>query len=131
MSIHSLGCRRCGRSGRFDEVTSAPDPATVGEVLNVIGGRVDEGLTCVPVMPEMAVARAISGTVHLTERDPADRRFAARAVGTPRGTTGNACAVAYRLQQHGLRGLASPTDGRPHPASIPKPAATAYHPASR
>lgn len=131
MSIHSLGCRRCGRSGRFDEVTSAPDPATVGEALDVIGGRVGEGLTCVPVTPEMAVARAINDAVHFTERSPADRLFAARAVGTPRGTAGNACAVAYRLHQRGLRGLASPTDGRPHPASIPKPTATAYHPASR
>ncbi|OAI77448.1 hypothetical protein RSP799_18630 [Ralstonia solanacearum] len=121
MSIHSLGCRRFGRSGRFDEVTFAPDPATVGEVLNVIGGQVDEGLTCVPVMHEMAVARAISDTIHFTERgaivehEAADRLFAARAVGTPSGATGNACAMACRRQQRGLRGPAGPADGRPSP----------------
>ncbi|CBJ34857.1 amino acid ABC transporter ATP-binding protein [Ralstonia solanacearum] len=69
----------------FDEVTSALDPETVGEVLNVIGGLVGEGLTCVLVTHEMAFARAISDTVYFTERGvivehgPADRLFTSPA----------------------------------------------------
>ncbi|WP_197338801.1 amino acid ABC transporter ATP-binding protein [Ralstonia solanacearum] len=69
----------------FDEVTSALDPETVGEVLNVIGELVDEGLTCVLVTHEMAFARAISDAVYFTERGvivehgPAARLFAAPA----------------------------------------------------
>ncbi len=69
----------------FDEVTSALDPETVGEVLNVIGELVDEGLTCVLVTHEMAFARAISDAVYFTERGvivehgPAAQLFAAPA----------------------------------------------------
>ncbi|MHA6848379.1 amino acid ABC transporter ATP-binding protein [Ralstonia syzygii] len=63
----------------FDEVTSALDPETVGEVLNVIGGLVGEGLTCVLVTHEMAFARAISDTVYFTEHGPADRLFTSPA----------------------------------------------------
>ncbi len=47
----------------FDEVTSALDPQTVGEVLNVIGELVDEGLTCVLVTHEMRFAEEISDRV--------------------------------------------------------------------
>ncbi len=69
----------------FDEVTSALDPETVGEVLNVIGELVGEGLTCVLVTHEMAFARAISDAVYFTERGvivehgPAAQLFAAPA----------------------------------------------------
>ena len=65
----------------FDEVTSALDPETVGEVLNVIGELVDDGLTCVLVTHEMAFARAISDAVVFTEhgvvveRGPAEQLF--------------------------------------------------------
>ncbi len=65
----------------FDEVTSALDPETVGEVLNVIGELVDDGLTCVLVTHEMAFARAISDEVVFTEhgvvveRGPAEQVF--------------------------------------------------------
>ncbi|KXU95539.1 phosphate ABC transporter ATP-binding protein [Caballeronia megalochromosomata] len=51
----------------FDEVTSALDPQTVGEVLNVIGELVDEGLTCVLVTHEMRFAEDISDRVAYTE----------------------------------------------------------------
>jgi polar amino acid transport system ATP-binding protein len=51
----------------FDEVTSALDPQTVGEVLNVIGELVDEGLTCVLVTHEMRFAEEISDRVVYTE----------------------------------------------------------------
>ncbi|GAB5096059.1 MULTISPECIES: amino acid ABC transporter ATP-binding protein [unclassified Caballeronia] len=51
----------------FDEVTSALDPQTVGEVLNVIGELVDEGLTCVLVTHEMRFAEDISDRVVFTE----------------------------------------------------------------
>ncbi|SAL33738.1 ABC transporter [Caballeronia cordobensis] len=52
----------------FDEVTSALDPETVGEVLNVIGELADEGQTCVLVTHEMRFAADISDEVFFTER---------------------------------------------------------------
>ncbi|WP_269814068.1 amino acid ABC transporter ATP-binding protein [Paraburkholderia kururiensis] len=51
----------------FDEVTSALDPETVGEVLNVIGELADEGQTCVLVTHEMRFAEEISDEVFFTE----------------------------------------------------------------
>jgi polar amino acid transport system ATP-binding protein len=69
----------------FDEVTSALDPETVGEVLNVIEALVDDGLTCVLVTHEMAFARAISDEVVFTEhgvvveRGPAKQLFVSPA----------------------------------------------------
>ncbi|CAN7370299.1 MULTISPECIES: amino acid ABC transporter ATP-binding protein [Paraburkholderia] len=51
----------------FDEVTSALDPETVGEVLNVIGELADEGQTCVLVTHEMRFAEDISDEVFFTE----------------------------------------------------------------
>ncbi|MFM0324282.1 amino acid ABC transporter ATP-binding protein [Caballeronia glebae] len=52
----------------FDEVTSALDPETVGEVLNVIGELAGEGQTCVLVTHEMRFAAEISDEVFFTER---------------------------------------------------------------
>lgn len=51
----------------FDEVTSALDPETVGEVLTVIRELVDEGLTCVLVTHEMRFAAEVSDAVYFTE----------------------------------------------------------------
>jgi polar amino acid transport system ATP-binding protein len=51
----------------FDEVTSALDPETVGEVLTVIGELVDDGMTCVLVTHEMRFAEDISDEVFFTE----------------------------------------------------------------
>jgi polar amino acid transport system ATP-binding protein len=51
----------------FDEVTSALDPETVGEVLTVIRDLVDDGLTCVLVTHEMRFAEEISDEVYFTE----------------------------------------------------------------
>jgi polar amino acid transport system ATP-binding protein len=51
----------------FDEVTSALDPETVGEVLAVIRDLVQEGLTCILVTHEMAFAEEISDEVVFTE----------------------------------------------------------------
>jgi polar amino acid transport system ATP-binding protein len=51
----------------FDEVTSALDPETVGEVLTVIRSLVDDGLTCMLVTHEMAFAEEISDIVYFTE----------------------------------------------------------------
>ncbi|WP_213776750.1 amino acid ABC transporter ATP-binding protein [Caballeronia sp. dw_276] len=51
----------------FDEVTSALDPETVGEVLNVIGELVDDGQTCVLVTHEMRFAEDVSDEVFFTE----------------------------------------------------------------
>jgi polar amino acid transport system ATP-binding protein len=50
----------------FDEVTSALDPQTVGEVLNVIGDLVHEGLTCVLVTHEMRFAEEVSDQIYFT-----------------------------------------------------------------
>ncbi|MDR1441316.1 MAG: amino acid ABC transporter ATP-binding protein [Bifidobacteriaceae bacterium] len=47
----------------FDEPTSALDPEMVGEVLAVMGGLAESGLTMVIVTHEMAFARDVSGRV--------------------------------------------------------------------
>jgi polar amino acid transport system ATP-binding protein len=51
----------------FDEVTSALDPETVGEVLGVIRDLVRDGMTCVLVTHEMRFAEEISDHVYFTE----------------------------------------------------------------
>ncbi|MES2184172.1 MAG: amino acid ABC transporter ATP-binding protein [Pseudomonadota bacterium] len=51
----------------FDEVTSALDPETVGEVLTVIHDLVREGMTCMLVTHEMGFAEEVSDTVYFTE----------------------------------------------------------------
>lgn len=47
----------------FDEPTSALDPEMVKEVLNVIKGLADNGMTCVIVTHEMAFAKEVSDRV--------------------------------------------------------------------
>ncbi len=51
----------------FDEVTSALDPETVGEVLAVIRGLVREGMTSLLVTHEMRFAEEISDRIVFTE----------------------------------------------------------------
>ena len=51
----------------FDEVTSALDPETVGEVLTVIRELVRGGMTCVLVTHEMRFAEEVSDRVYFTE----------------------------------------------------------------
>ncbi|MES2610069.1 MAG: amino acid ABC transporter ATP-binding protein [Pseudomonadota bacterium] len=51
----------------FDEVTSALDPETVGEVLTVIRELVQGGMTCVLVTHEMRFAEEVSDAVYFTE----------------------------------------------------------------
>lgn len=51
----------------FDEVTSALDPETVGEVLTVIRDLVKGGMTCVLVTHEMRFAEEVSDHVYFTE----------------------------------------------------------------
>lgn len=72
----------------FDEVTSALDPETVGEVLTVIRDLVRDGMTCVLVTHEMRFAEEVSDAVYFTEagvvveHGPAERLF--RAPASPR-----------------------------------------------
>ena len=47
----------------FDEPTSALDPEMVGEVLEVMRGLADEGMTMLVVTHEMAFARDVSNHV--------------------------------------------------------------------
>jgi len=67
----------------FDEVTSALDQETVGEVLTVIRQLVDDGMTCLLVTHEMRFAEEISDQVYFTEagliveHGPAERIFSA------------------------------------------------------
>jgi polar amino acid transport system ATP-binding protein len=69
----------------FDEVTSALDPETVGEVLNVIGELAGEGQTCVLVTHEMRFAAEISDEVFFTERGViVEHGPAAQLFGQPR-----------------------------------------------
>ena len=51
----------------FDEVTSALDPETVGEVLTVIRDLVKDGMTCMLVTHEMRFAEEVSDQVYFTE----------------------------------------------------------------
>ncbi|AVS71094.1 phosphate ABC transporter ATP-binding protein [Paracidovorax avenae] len=51
----------------FDEVTSALDPETVGEVLTVIRDLVKDDMTCVLVTHEMRFAEEVSDHVYFTE----------------------------------------------------------------
>ena len=46
----------------FDEPTSALDPELVGEVLDVMRGLADEGMTMVVVTHEMGFAREVGDT---------------------------------------------------------------------
>lgn len=65
----------------FDEVTSALDPELVGEVLNVMRGLADEGMTMVVVTHEMSFARRVADRVIfmdeglIVEEGPPDRIF--------------------------------------------------------
>lgn len=65
----------------FDEVTSALDPETVGEVLTVIRELAEDGMTCVLVTHEMRFAAEVSDEVVFTEagliveQGPAARLF--------------------------------------------------------
>jgi len=51
----------------FDEPTSALDPEMVGEVLEVIRGLAEEGLTMVIVTHEMSFAREVADTIVFIE----------------------------------------------------------------
>ena len=65
----------------FDEPTSALDPEMVGEVLDVIKGLVDSGMTCVIVTHEMRFAREVSHRVlfmaegNILEEGPPEQIF--------------------------------------------------------
>lgn len=65
----------------FDEVTSALDPETVGEVLNVMRALADEGMTMVVVTHEMSFAERVADRVVfldqglLIEEGPPERIF--------------------------------------------------------
>ena len=98
----------------FDEVTSALDPETVGEVLTVIRDLVRDGMTCVLVTHEMRFAHEVSDRVYFTEagrivesgpatqifehpRSERTREFLQRALGDvarPRSATFDASAFA-------------------------------------
>ena len=47
----------------FDEPTSALDPELVGEVLDVMRGLADDGMTMVVVTHEMGFAREVGDTL--------------------------------------------------------------------
>ncbi len=52
----------------FDEVTSALDPETVGEVLVTIRELAEEGMTCMLVTHEMGFAREVADHMYFTDR---------------------------------------------------------------
>ena len=51
----------------LDEITAALDPELVGEVLTVVRGLKDEGMTMVPATHEMAFAREVTDQVCFLE----------------------------------------------------------------
>ncbi len=65
----------------FDEPTSALDPELIGDVLRVMRGLADEGMTMLVVTHEMAFARSVASEMlfldegRIVERGPPDRLF--------------------------------------------------------
>ena len=65
----------------LDEITSALDPELVGEVLDVVRGLRDDGMTMLIATHEMAFAREISDRVcflhqgQILESGPPDQMF--------------------------------------------------------
>ena len=65
----------------FDEPTSALDPELIGEVLEVMHGLVDEGMTMLVVTHEMSFARAVADEIvflddgRVVERGPPEQLF--------------------------------------------------------
>ena len=100
----------------FDEVTSALDPETVGEVLTVIRDLVQEGLTCVLVTHEMRFAEEISDQVYFTEagviveHGPAPRIF---------GRPENERTRAFLHRALGEGSRAAPALPAPFPETLP------------
>jgi len=102
----------------FDEVTSALDPETVGEVLTVIRDLVQDGLTCVLVTHEMRFAEEISDEVYFTEAGLiVEHGPAARLFGDP--ASDRTRAFLQRALGDGARGRA-----RHRPAPLPLPSNT-------
>ncbi|MCU4119989.1 amino acid ABC transporter ATP-binding protein [Variovorax sp. N23] len=97
----------------FDEVTSALDPETVGEVLTVIRDLVRDGLTCVLVTHEMRFAEEISDTVYFTEAGViVEHGPAARIFGAPESERTR--AFLHRALGEGQR-------ASPMPRALPAP----------
>ncbi|HEV3422552.1 MAG TPA: amino acid ABC transporter ATP-binding protein [Paraburkholderia sp.] len=97
----------------FDEVTSALDPETVGEVLTVIRDLVKDGMTCVLVTHEMRFAEEVSDAVYFTEagviveHGPAERLFRAPASPRTRAFLTRSLAAASD-ERNGERNHAAP-----------------------
>jgi len=97
----------------FDEVTSALDPETVGEVLTVIRDLVNDGLTCVLVTHEMRFAEEISDEVYFTEAGLiVEHGPAARIFGDP---------ASERTRAFLHRALGEGSRNRPSPVLLPDP----------
>ena len=95
----------------FDEVTSALDPETVGEVLTVIRELVKEGMTCVLVTHEMRFAEEISDQVYFTEAGSiVEHGPVAQIFGAPR---------SERTRQFLQRALGEGRRARPAPPTEP------------
>ena len=96
----------------FDEVTSALDPETVGEVLAVIRDLVTDGLTCILVTHEMRFAEEVSHEIVFTESGEIVERGPARTIfhhpANPR-------THAF------INGLGINAPGRTEPAATPAP----------
>ena len=65
----------------FDEPTSALDPELIGEVLDVMVGLADDGMTMLVVTHEMSFARSVADTItflddgRIAERGPPEQLF--------------------------------------------------------
>lgn len=93
----------------FDEVTSALDPETVGEVLTVIRDLVRDGMTCVLVTHEMRFAEEVSDQVYFTEAGRiVEHGPAAQIFGSPR---------SERTREFLQRALGDGARSRPAPAA--------------
>ncbi len=75
----------------FDEVTSALDPELVGEVLKVMRGLADEGMTMVVVTHEMSFAQRVADRVVFLDRGSSSNRVrpTASSSGPSRSARGN------------------------------------------
>ncbi|WP_280190445.1 amino acid ABC transporter ATP-binding protein [Delftia sp. PS-11] len=97
----------------FDEVTSALDPETVGEVLTVIRDLVKDGMTCVLVTHEMRFAEEVSDQVYFTEAGRiVEHGPSSQIFGSPR---------SERTREFLQRALGDGSRARPAPAAQPLP----------
>jgi polar amino acid transport system ATP-binding protein len=91
----------------FDEVTSALDPELVGEVLDVIRGLAEEGMTMVLVTHEMAFAHDVATTVaFMSEGVVVEMGPSAEVMARPQNPRTQAFLARFHTHRNSFQGTA-------------------------